>query len=319
MRQPFLTTSRRKRNRETSSSETTRVEFPPTQTNARAAWVRWIHTTPCGGRVVVSARRAARTPVELAQGGYARPPPGARRHVHVSFRPSREFGTARKRIAPGRALRGSPGSARAHDIDVASAARDWFVPRRARERRGRGGSHGRARELERAVAQDARSRPPIRRRVRRRTRRRRRLRRRPRGAGSLRPSRTKRARGRERVAAIARAFRGLERAGETPVKRVSPFAADAADASSSEPLKERSLKERAVAEPAELSAIRALDRAAYFFSSDQCLSPYDAKGETADEAFARLSLRARANEETSRRRRRSGQRATAPSERRCSG
>jgi hypothetical protein len=99
------------------------------------------------------------------------------------------------------------------------------------------------------------------------------------------------ARERERVAAIARAFRGLERAGETPVKRVSPFAADAADASSSEPLKERSLKERAVAEPAELSAIRALDRAAYFFSSDQCLSPYDAKGETADEAFARLSLR----------------------------
>ena len=85
------------------------------------------------------------------------------------------------------------------------------------------------------------------------------------------------ARERERVAAIARAFRGLERAGETPVKRVSPFAADAADASSSE--------------PAELSAIRALDRAAYFFSSDQCLSPYDAKGETADEAFARLSIR----------------------------
>jgi len=85
------------------------------------------------------------------------------------------------------------------------------------------------------------------------------------------------ARERERVAAIARAFRGLERAGETPVKRtVSPFAADAADASSSE--------------PAELSAIRALDRAAYFFSSDQCLSPYDAKGETADEAFARLSI-----------------------------
>jgi hypothetical protein len=49
--------------------------------------------------------------------------------------------------------------------------------------------------------------------------------------------------------------------------------------------------ERAAAEPAELSAIRALDRAAYFFSSDQCLSPYDAKGETADEAFARLSIR----------------------------
>ena len=33
-----------------------------------------------------------------------------------------------------------------------------------------------------------------------------------------------------------------------------------------------------------------MDRAAYFFSSDQCLSPYDAKGETADEAFARLGL-----------------------------
>ena len=101
------------------------------------------------------------------------------------------------------------------------------------------------------------------------------------------------ARERERVAAIARAFRGLERAGETPVKRVSPFAADAADAadaSSSEPA-ELSFLERAAAEPAELSAMRALDRAAYFFSSDQCLSPYDAKGETADEAFARLSIR----------------------------
>ena len=88
------------------------------------------------------------------------------------------------------------------------------------------------------------------------------------------------ARERERVAAIARAFRGLERAGETPVKRVSPFAADAADAA-----------DASSSEPAELSAIRALDRAAYFFSSDQCLSPYDAKGETADEAFARLSIR----------------------------
>ena len=293
MRQPFLTTSR--------ENETVKRRPPKQQrasnfrrhkrTRARRHGCAGSTRPRVAGGVMVSARRAARTPVELAQGGYARPPPGARRHVHVSFRPSREFGTARKRIAPGRALRGSPGSARAHDIDVASAARDWFVPRRAHERRGRGGSHGRARALERAVAQDARSRPPIRRRVRRRTRRRAVFD----GASAEReppPVADKAsARERERVAAIARAFRGLERAGETPVKRVSPFAADAADASSSEPLKERSLKERAVAEPAELSAIRALDRAAYFFSSDQCLSPYDAKGETADEAFARLSLR----------------------------
>ena len=94
-----------------------------------------------------------------------------------------------------------------------------------------------------------------------------------------------RARERERVAAIAREFRGLERTGQTPVKRVSSFAADAADA----------------AEPAELSEMRTLDRAGYFLSSDQCLSPYDAKGETADEAFARLSLagaRERSGEQT---------------------
>ena len=106
---------------------------------------------------------------------------------------------------------------------------------------------------------------------------------------------------RERVAAIARAFRGLERAGQTPVERVSSFVADAADASSSD-LAELSEKERAAAaEPAELSEMRTLDRAAYFFSSDQCLSPYDAKGETADEAFARLSLagaRERSGEQT---------------------
>ena len=113
-----------------------------------------------------------------------------------------------------------------------------------------------------------------------------------------------RARERERVAAIARAFRGLERAGQTPVKRVSPFAEDAADAAdaSSSDLAELSETERAAAaEPAELSEMRTLDRAAYFFSSDQCLSPYDAKGETADEAFARLSLagaRERSGEQT---------------------
>ncbi len=80
----------------------------------------------------------------------------------------------------------------------------------------------------------------------------------------------------ERVAAVARAFRGLERAGgETPTKRKSA-SPSAADASSSE--------------PAFVAETRAVDRAAYFFSSDQCLSPYDAKGETADEAFARLGL-----------------------------
>ena len=117
----------------------------------------------------------------------------------------------------------------------------------------------------------------------------------------------RRARAERRVAAIARAFRGLERAGQTPVKRVSPpaedaaDAADAADASSSD-LAELSETERAAAaEPAELSEMRTLDRAAYFFSSDQCLSPYDAKGETADEAFARLSLagaRERSGEQT---------------------
>jgi len=91
------------------------------------------------------------------------------------------------------------------------------------------------------------------------------------------------------------------------VKRVSPFAEDAADAAdaadaSSSDLAELSETERAAAaEPAELSEMRTLDRAAYFFSSDQCLSPYDAKGETADEAFARLSLagaRERSGEQT---------------------